>query len=362
VATHSDFERTIQFGEKALKHLRVHEGPAYPKNYELWYTYVAGFNRQLNQALNNIIRKDGKISSDVMDQIYEDFLSPGRMGDRVEEVNSKFVKEFEVLMNALDNASVSTSDFGASLNNANKELLSATGSDQIKLVVQKLVTATKEMESKTTALEDRLATSRQQIDVLHDTLETVRTESMTDALTGIANRKRFDETIALEVAAANETKEPLTLVIGDIDHFKKFNDTFGHQTGDQVLRLVAFSIRETVKGRDLAARYGGEEFAVVLPQTDMEAAMTVSDQMRKAVMAKELVKKSTGESLGTITMSFGVSLFRPGEPAEDLIARADAALYTAKDAGRNCVMNEGDIEDRVLKNSPVDSGDVENVA
>jgi len=362
VATHNDFERTIQFGEKALKHLRVHEGPAYPKNYELWYTYVAGFNRQLNQALNNIIREQGTISPEIMDQIYEDFLSPGRMGDRVDEVNSKFVKEFEVLMSALDQASDSTSDFGESLNSANKELLSATGSDQIKQVVQKLVTATKEMESKTVALEDRLATSRQQIDVLHETLEVVRAESMTDALTGIANRKRFDETIALEIAAANESKEPLSLVIGDIDHFKKFNDTFGHQTGDQVLRLVAFSIRETVKGRDLASRYGGEEFAVVLPQTNMEAAMTVSDQMRKAVMAKELVKKSTGESLGTITMSFGVSLFRPGEPAEDLIARADAALYTAKDAGRNCVMNESDIIDRVLNCSPEDSGAVENVA
>ncbi len=362
MATHSDFERTIQFGEKALKHLRVHEGPAYPKNYELWYTYVAGFNRQLNQALNDIIREHGTISPETMDQIYENFLSPGRMGDQIEEVNSKFSKEFEVLMNALDQASDSTSDFGASLNNANKELLSATGSDQIKQVVQKLITATKEMESKTEALEDRLAVSRQRIDVLHDTLETVRTESMTDALTGIANRKRFDETLAQEVNAANETKEPLTLVIGDIDFFKKFNDTFGHQTGDQVLRLVAFSIRETVKGRDLAARYGGEEFAVVLPQTNMEAAMIVSDQMRKAVMAKELVKKSTGESLGTITMSFGVSLFRPGESADDLIARADAALYTAKDAGRNCVMNEGDIDDSVLNNSPVDSGAVENVA
>jgi len=352
----------MQFGEKALKHLRVHEGPAYPKNYELWYTYVAGFNRQLNQALNDIIREQGKITPETMDRIYEDFLSPGRMGDRVNEVNSKFVKEFEVLMNALDSATDSTSDFGKSLTSANKELLSATGSEQIKLVIQKLVTATKEMESKTDALETSLAASKQQIDVLHDTLETVRTESMTDALTGIANRKRFDESLALEIEAANETNEPLSLVFGDIDHFKKFNDTFGHQTGDQVLRLVAFSIRETVKGRDLAARYGGEEFAVILPQTNMKAAMTVSDQMRKAVMAKELVKKSTGESLGTITMSFGVSLFRSGESAENLIARADAALYTAKDAGRNCVMNESDIDDSVLSEGLVDSGAVENVA
>lgn len=359
---HSDFERTIQFGETAIKHLRVHEAPAYPKNYELWYTYVAGYNRQLNQALNALIKDHGKITPEIMDQIYEDFLSPNRMGDRVEEVNSKFVKEFEVLMSALESASDSTSNFGESLSNANEELKSATGSDQIKMVVQKLVTATKNMESKTASLEDSLAASRQQIDTLHETLEAVRTESMTDALTGIANRKMFDQSIDKEIANADETGEPLSLVFGDIDHFKKFNDTYGHQTGDQVLRLVAFSIRETVKGRDLAARYGGEEFAVILPQTKLDAAMIVSDQMRRAVMAKELVKKSTGESLGTITMSFGVSLYRPGETAETLIARADAALYSAKAAGRNCVLSENNVDDSVLRMGSEASDVVENVA
>ncbi len=359
---HSDFERTIQFGEKAIKHLRVHKASAYPKNYELWYTYVAGYNRQLNQALNALIHDHGTISPEVMDQIYEDFLSPNRMGDRVEEVNSKFVKEFKVLMGALESASDSTSDFGNSLSSANEELTTATGSEQIKLVVQKLVSATKDMESKTTSLENSLAASRQQIDTLHETLEAVRTESMTDALTGISNRKQFDQTIEKEITNAQETGEPLALVFGDIDHFKIFNDTYGHQTGDQVLRLVAFSIRETVKGRDLATRYGGEEFAVILPQTKLDAAMIVTDQMRKAIMAKELVKKSSGESLGTITMSFGVSLFRPGETAENLIARADAALYSAKAAGRNRAFSENDVDESVLDSGSEISDVVENVA
>lgn len=362
MGSHSDFERTINFGEKAIKHLRANEAPAYPKNYELWFTYVAGYNRQLNQALNNAIRDHGKVTPEIMEQIYEDFLSPNRMGDRVEQVNSKFIKEFEVLMNALDNASDSTSDFGESLSQANKDLAAATGSDQIKQVVQKLVMATKEMESKTADLEDRLATSKQQIDTLHETLEAVRTESMTDALTGIANRKRFDKTLEKEVEDAKESGETLCLILGDIDHFKKFNDTFGHQTGDQVLRLVAFSMRENVKGRDLAARYGGEEFAVILPQTKIEAAMIVANQMREAIMAKELVKKSTGESLGTITMSFGIAKYRPGEPLTDLIGRADAALYSAKNAGRNRALNEDEIDESVLKNDSKASGAVENVA
>ena len=338
----NDFERTIQFGEKALRHLRANIAPAYPRNYELWFTYVAGFNRHLNEALNDAIRTHGQVPEEVMDEIYDEFLSPSRISDRVEAVNSKFIKEFEHLMGALDDASESTSNYGESLSRANQQLTSVDGSEQVRSVVSRLIEATKEMEERSQSLEDNLAASRQQIDVLHETLEAVRTESMTDALTGIANRKRFDQSLKTAIIEATELQVPLALIFGDIDHFKKFNDTFGHQTGDQVLRLVAHALRSNVKGRDLAARYGGEEFAVIMPQTEIEAAIIVANQIREAIMAKELVKKSTGESLGTITMSFGVAIYRAGEQGDELIARADAALYKAKHAGRNQVISEYD--------------------
>ena len=125
----------------------------------------------------------------------------------------------------------------------------------------------------------------------------------------------------------------------DIDHFKKFNDTFGHQTGDQVLRLVANCLSENVKGRDTAARYGGEEFAVILRGAPVDAAVTLADQIRMAVQSKKLVKKSTGDILGTITISIGAAEIGPGDAAASLIQRADACLYAAKNAGRNRVMS-----------------------
>ena len=103
----------------------------------------------------------------------------------------------------------------------------------------------------------------------------------------------------------------------DIDHFKRFNDTWGHQTGDQVLRLVAMTLKSNIKGKDMAARYGGEEFAAILPETDLEGAMIVADNIRKAVQAKELLKRSTNEKLGRITASFGVAMFRAGRHALD---------------------------------------------
>ena len=146
-------------------------------------------------------------------------------------------------------------------------------------------------------LERRLVESKAQIDDLHMKLELTRLENFTDELTGLTTRKRFDQILELEMQQAKEIGEPLCLLLVDIDHFKSFNDAHGHQTGDQVLRLVGNTLKTNVKGRDCAARYGGEEFAVLLPKTSLKAAVTVAQQFRVAVKTKELVKglDSSGE-------------------------------------------------------------------
>jgi diguanylate cyclase len=146
------------------------------------------------------------------------------------------------------------------------------------------------------------------------------------------------------IADALDKNEPLSLMLTDIDHFKTFNDSFGHLTGDQVLRLVAMTVKHNVKGQDTAARYGGEEFAIVLPNTILRAAVTVADHIRRAVMTKELMKRSTGEHLGRVTISIGVATLRKGDGAQSLIERADECFYAAKRHGRNRVMCETDPE------------------
>jgi len=210
------------------------------------------------------------------------------------------------------------------------------------------------MTENTSQLEQRLDDSRQQISDLQDNLEAVRAESMTDSLTGVANRKLFDRTLSDAVEQARESGESLSLLMMDIDHFKRFNDTFGHQAGDGVLRLVAAAMKANVKGRDLVARYGGEEFSAVLPATALADALTVAEQIRQAVMAKELIKKSSGESLGNVTLSIGAATLEDGEDAEQLISRADRYLYSAKRGGRNRVMAEDDQDHAKVE----DSGDV----
>jgi diguanylate cyclase len=214
--------------------------------------------------------------------------------------------------------------------------------DELRNLVNGLLAATREMEQRSRSLENELQRSSQQVNDLRSKLDNVRKESLTDPLTGIANRKAFDEAVRQAVAQHAGEGEAVSLLLGDIDHFKIFNDTWGHQTGDQVLRLVASCLSENVKGRDTAARYGGEEFAVLLRGTSLKDATRVAEQIRQTVETKKLVKKSTGDILGTITISIGVAEFTGDEDAETVIRRADSCLYGAKQHGRNLVINQND--------------------
>jgi diguanylate cyclase len=200
------------------------------------------------------------------------------------------------------------------------------------------------MEASNKQLEERLHASKLEIIELQENLEAVRTESLTDPLTQLANRKFFDGTLEAAIADARANNEPLSLMLTDIDHFKNFNDAYGHLTGDQVLRLVATAVKNNVKGQDTAARYGGEEFAVILPNTVLRSAITVADHIRRAVMTKELMKRSTGEHLGRVTISIGVATLRKSDSPQALIERTDSCLYAAKRHGRNRVMCETDPE------------------
>src|SRR4029077_10260968 len=233
-------------------------------------------------------------------------------------------------MTILSEALGMSSNYDATLNGASQTLSAAQTLDQVKSIVETVARSTRQMRDTNKVLEDRLASSKSEISNLQHSLEAIRAESLTDPLTGLGNRKYFDRSIEMAVQTALASGEPLSLLMFDIDHFKSFNDSYGHLTGDQVLRLVSMSLKQTIKGQDITARYGGEEFAVVLPNTALRQALTVADHIRRAVMAKELKKKSTGEILGRVTISVGVSMLKQGDDTDTLIDRADSCLYAAK--------------------------------
>ena len=339
-----DHERTMAFAEIAFGQIKALRQPATPRHFEIWYAYATGYNPSLNQMINEMLVRDGTLTEANIERIYETFISPTRFTDRIDHVGAQVKGEIEQVMAMIGAAAGSASNYTENLANASEMLGHTNDGAGLRTIVESLVRATKDVERTNKALEARLSASKLEITELQENLEAVRTESLTDPLTSLANRKFFDEALARTFAAAQARREPLSLMLTDIDHFKKFNDSYGHLTGDQVLRLVAIAVKQNVKGQDIAARYGGEEFAIVLPNTALRSAITVADHIRRAVMNKELMKRSTGEHLGRVTISIGVATLGQNDTPQSLIERADVCLYAAKRSGRNRVIGEADLE------------------
>lgn len=311
-----------------------------PDNFELFYTYAAGNNPGLSAAMDSLISERRPFTSHVLDDLRTRSLSSARTTQALDNASRGIATTLNAVMEKLEAAGRDAGDYGRALSRATGELGDGQSPAELRKFVDTLVAATRAMEDRTAALERELQQSSEQVSRLKIQLDDVRRESLTDSLTGIANRKAFDTSLDSAFSDAREQGETVALLMCDIDHFKRFNDNWGHQTGDQVLRLVANCMSENVKGRDTVARFGGEEFAVILPRTTLDHAASLADQIRSFVESKKLVKKSTGDILGTITISIGVAELHRDDTPASLLQRADACLYRAKQDGRNQVVRE----------------------
>jgi diguanylate cyclase len=335
-------ERAQAFAKTALALMAERNVAPLPENFRLFFAYAAGDNPAVSRVMGDMIAGKKPFTPAVLDELLERFFDNTRVERAVEKLGSHMDSALTSVMDTLEAAGRDTVAYGKTLSAASGQLSGAQSEAGVRKMVEHLLGATHAMEARAKELENELQRSSDEVAELRVKLDDVRKESLTDPLTGIANRKSFDTQLALAVEQSREKKEPFALLMCDIDRFKKFNDTWGHQTGDQVLRLVANCLSENVKGRDTAARYGGEEFAVILPQTALADGLRLADNIRVAVEAKKLVKKSTGEVLGTITISIGIAQFGADDTAGKLVRRADECLYAAKNSGRNCVIAEND--------------------
>ena len=256
---------------------------------------------------------------------------------RVMKASASLGKELTRVLELIRAHLKSNDAYSKVLSAAQARLETLTEPEQIRVVVNLLVAENERMRLETADLKDKLETSEKEINTLRANLSSAEEEVLRDGLTNVGNRRAFDKVLAAEVGKAHKEQLPLSLVMCDIDHFKKVNDTFGHAVGDEVLKMFARTLSDTVRDGDVVARYGGEEFAIVLPSTTQRSAATLAERVRAQFEQKRLTIRSTNQNLGQVTASFGVAELDDGETPEQLTARADQKLYDAKKAGRNRV-------------------------
>ena len=338
------FEQAKELAASALQNTESRHIPATPMNFTIWYHYHAGSYPDLVRDLNLHIRNDAAFTEALNDEIYDKYFGLDRENEEVRETSGRIEAAATTILERLGDAGRDTADYGKKLAEFSGDVADWADGGDVRSLVQGILEETHQITEKNQVLESRLGASAKEISQLRQHLEEVRQEALTDALTRVANRRYFDTRLREEVAEHKESGATLSLLMLDIDHFKAFNDSFGHWIGDEVLKVVGRLLKNGVKGRDVPARYGGEEFAVILPRTRREDAVKVAEQLRHGLGSRPLKNRKTGQTYGTITVSVGVAQYNPGETIGRFIQRADKALYRAKRDGRNRVVAESDEE------------------
>ena len=333
---------TMAIAEAALEQITARSQPADPRSYALWYKFATGNSGLLCAAVNSRLARGGTLDAKDIDELHSAHISPTDASAKVTRLGARVAGEIEQVKAMIEAAEGSASHYSANLTDVSRRLGTVQDRDGVRAIVERLVKATKAMETSNVKLQDQLQVMWEEIAQLRRELDVVRTESLTDALTSLGNRKFFDAALERSVAECHAENEPLSLLLADVDHFKQINDTFGHVVGDRVLRFVASTLKDTITGKDIATRYGGEEFAVIMPRTPLRAAVDVAEQLRLAVKKAELVRRSTGEKQSCLTISIGVAALHARTSPQALIEAADVCLYAAKRSGRNCVIGERD--------------------
>ncbi len=326
----------------ALPLMSKYNIPVTPPNYTVWYRYVSGADPKLAKAIDALREKEGLFSDETNEDLYRRFCADTdesklrKLRDDLRHILVTILKEVTELTGQSE-------EYESFVTRSIDALTGDPSVEEIRAMISQIIEKTKTLGRFGKRVSFKLNETKKALQTLREDFERVKTEASVDFLTSVANRKAFHDTLIEQMNEAASQQKELTLLIVDIDHFKKFNDEHGHLIGDEVLKLVAKKIKEIVRGRDFLARFGGEEFAVILPQTPLKGAQVVAESINKLFAKTVLKAVNASTPLSKVTVSVGVALYRPGELPDTFINRADRALYRAKQTGRNRVMTEQDI-------------------
>jgi len=331
--------------DRVVAAMRMHGSPSYPRAFEVWYAHLSGAIPALSAELQEVLSSGGSsIGAAIIDRLYDRYVGIERLAQAADRTSSQILDEITELTHQINEALDASERYHGEISALSQQGPPSADRPMLRKWVETLVLATRSEVARKTKLELQLRDSAREIHNLRNVLEATRIEAQTDSLTGLANRRHFEETLRKSFEVATSDGNPLTLVIADIDYFKRFNDDHGHVTGDQVLRLVARTLTDHMVDRAVITRFGGEEFAIILPDTNLNDGKLYAEAARQALAKRELIKQSTNEKLGRITISSGIAAYKLGDTPNSLIERADQALFAAKRTGRNRTVTQDAIK------------------
>ena len=328
--------RSAEILRLALAQMGRHEAAFNPVTFTLWYEHVAGINPKLSAALTALIDAAARIDDAVALRLYREHVLPPD-DEAVSRIGQEMQRVISSVAQSASQAGLRAGAYGEQLSGLSRVLAGNDGA-ALSPRLHEVLAGTAAMQDAVQSLQLKVQSSQGEIERLRDDLVRARDEALTDALTGVLNRKGFDRRMEQLLAdpASGETSHCLVML--DIDHFKQVNDTHGHLAGDRVIQALGAILRQAVPAGDcVAARYGGEEFAILLPRTTLERSVQLAEDVRLRTKSMKIRDKRTHDVLLTVTVSGGVAALRPGDDAAALVQRADAALYMSKKAGRDRV-------------------------
>ncbi len=337
-----DKSKAGEYLRLALGYLAKYNQPASPVNYTVWYEYVSGKNRKLKKAMDSSIESATPLTDKNMELMYRKFVADG---DRI--VISKLLTKINLMLREITGHVLETegdlSGHGINLKGLSDQIQAVQDYEGIKHIVDLMIVETKALVKSGSKLQSRMKISSADLQQLYRELEKSQKEAQTDALTGLINRRGLEKRFELERIRAKQNNIAFSIIMVDIDHFKKVNDTFGHLVGDSLLKGISHILKKQLRRNDIAARYGGEEFLILLPETDLTGAGAVAGKIQKGLSTKEWKLKESGKSMGSITVSMGISVYAMNETGKEMIKRADDALYMAKNTGRNQIVTQASL-------------------
>jgi diguanylate cyclase len=329
-----DFEYAAFIAERALALMSKLKIAKTPANYSIWFNYCQGTSPGLKRAIDTLFASECQFDASTSAALISNFGN-GEAAAASSDVSKRLGSLMEDAQGFLQIAIADNRKQMLAMNEAASE--AGAGADPGELI-DGLIAELSKSVSRASKLEKNFVEATQELSQIRVSLDHAEKRARTDVLTGLPNRLAFEDFFGNAQLAAVNGQRPLSVLMIDVDHFKRFNDDFGHGVGDQVLRLIAKVLRERVRDQDLPARYGGEELIAILPDSDLEACAAVGESIRRAISECRITRRSSGEALPGITVSIGVAQLKPGESMNDLIERCDKAMYQAKDAGRNRVV------------------------